>query len=146
MKPNHHFAVHIADQLRDYGPVPGFWTFFSERLNKVLKNFNNNHHSNGQIESTMMRSIGRNARVYELVSKINTLLLMIACTLLLLQVTALMESETEACKMISKRLLDDQKEAHGTVQDLAEEAGLIDCDGMFTLHSVSVKRCHFTVE
>jgi hypothetical protein len=138
MKPNHHFAVHIANQLRDYGPVPSFWAFFSERLNKILKNFNNNHHSNGQIESTMIQSIGRNARVHELVSKINALLLIIACTLLLIQVTALMESETEVCKIISKQLLDDQNKAHVTVQDLAEEAGLIDCNSVFTLHSVSV--------
>ena len=31
MKPNHHWALHLPDQLRDFGPVYGFWTFLGER-------------------------------------------------------------------------------------------------------------------
>ncbi len=35
MKPNHHYATHTAECVRDFGPLHGFWTFLFERLNKV---------------------------------------------------------------------------------------------------------------
>ncbi|KAI0311343.1 hypothetical protein OF83DRAFT_1251718 [Amylostereum chailletii] len=67
MKPNHHFSTHTGDHIRDYGPVPGFWAFLSERLNKILKSFNLNNWSGGQMEITMMRSIARDVRLKDLV-------------------------------------------------------------------------------
>ncbi|KIK78458.1 hypothetical protein PAXRUDRAFT_28616 [Paxillus rubicundulus Ve08.2h10] len=54
MKPNFHWAVHLAQQIRDYGPVYNFWAFLSERLNKVLKSSNSNNWTGGQIEISMM--------------------------------------------------------------------------------------------
>ncbi|KAG1875919.1 hypothetical protein C8R48DRAFT_669170 [Suillus tomentosus] len=35
VKPSHHWGTHIFEQLEDYGPVYGFWTFLFERLNKM---------------------------------------------------------------------------------------------------------------
>jgi hypothetical protein len=67
MKPNMHWVVHMARQARDYGPLPGIWAFASERLNKNLKNLNNNHQDAGKLEATMMRSEGRRERLHELV-------------------------------------------------------------------------------
>jgi hypothetical protein len=55
MKPNFHWAVHLPQQIRDYGPVYNFWAFLSERLNKVLKSSNSNNWTGGQIEISMMR-------------------------------------------------------------------------------------------
>ncbi|KAJ7755298.1 hypothetical protein DFH07DRAFT_773413 [Mycena maculata] len=55
MKPNHHWAVHIPDQILDHGPVYSFWAVLSERLNKILKNLNSNNWTGGQLEVSMMR-------------------------------------------------------------------------------------------
>jgi hypothetical protein len=55
LKPNHHWTVHIPDQVEDYGPLYSFWTFLTERLNKVLKNLNGNNWSGGLLEVSIMR-------------------------------------------------------------------------------------------
>ncbi|KAJ7782582.1 hypothetical protein DFH07DRAFT_864942 [Mycena maculata] len=55
MKPNHHWCVHIPDQVRDYGPLYSFWAFLMERLNKVLKNLNSNNWAGGLLEVSMVR-------------------------------------------------------------------------------------------
>ncbi|KAJ7240265.1 hypothetical protein C8J57DRAFT_1245473 [Mycena rebaudengoi] len=58
--PNHHWAVHVPDQLPDYGPVYNFWAFLTERLNKLLKNLNSNNWTGGELEVLMMREFHRN--------------------------------------------------------------------------------------
>jgi hypothetical protein len=63
MKPNHHWAVHTPEQIRDYGPVYGFWAFLTERLNKVLKNMNSNNWSGGRLEVSMMREFHRSSQL-----------------------------------------------------------------------------------
>ncbi|KAJ7027049.1 hypothetical protein C8F04DRAFT_965686 [Mycena alexandri] len=63
MKPNHHWAVHVPDQLLDYGPVYNFWAFLTERLNKLLKNLNSNNWTGGALEVSMMREFHRNGAV-----------------------------------------------------------------------------------
>ncbi|KAF8596298.1 hypothetical protein BDV93DRAFT_480404 [Ceratobasidium sp. AG-I] len=50
MAPNHHASTHIAEQTDDFGPVPQMWAYGSERLNRVLKNANTNHHVGGEME------------------------------------------------------------------------------------------------
>ena len=52
MKPNHHYATHTAECVRDFGPLHGFWTFLFECLNKVLKSYKTNNHSGGELETT----------------------------------------------------------------------------------------------
>ncbi|KAF8134171.1 hypothetical protein K438DRAFT_1499247, partial [Mycena galopus ATCC 62051] len=54
MKPNHHWAVHIPDQILDFSPVYTFWAFLTERLNKILKNLNGNNWTGGLLEVSMM--------------------------------------------------------------------------------------------
>lgn len=61
MKPNHHWVTHVFDQLLDFGPVYGIWTFATERLNKVLKGIRTNNHSGGDVECSFMRSYFRYA-------------------------------------------------------------------------------------
>ncbi|RDX49847.1 hypothetical protein OH76DRAFT_1350092 [Lentinus brumalis] len=61
VKPNHHYLTHIFDQIEDYGPVYGFWTFVFERLNKLLKSYSTSKHSGGQVEVSFMRAFMRDA-------------------------------------------------------------------------------------
>lgn len=61
MKPNHHWSVHVPDQLDDFGPVYNFWAFLTERLNKILKDLNSNNWTGGELEVSMMREFHRNA-------------------------------------------------------------------------------------
>ncbi|TFK47537.1 hypothetical protein OE88DRAFT_1714432 [Heliocybe sulcata] len=48
--PNHHYATHTGEFVRDYGPLREFWTFLFERLNKVLKSYKTSNHMGGEIE------------------------------------------------------------------------------------------------
>lgn len=59
IKPNHHYSIHIADCVRNFGPLHDFWTFLFERLNKVLKSFKANNHANGEIETTFFKEFHR---------------------------------------------------------------------------------------
>ena len=36
--PNIHLHTHLADCIRDYGPVHSFWLFSFERYNGILSN------------------------------------------------------------------------------------------------------------
>ena len=59
MKPNHHYAMHTADCVRDFGPMHEFWTFLFERLNKVLKSYKTNNQSGGELEATFFSKFHR---------------------------------------------------------------------------------------
>ena len=67
IKPNFHWVTHIFDQILDYGPVYGFWTFVFERLNKVLKSYLTNNRGGGELEMTFCREFMRNANLRRLV-------------------------------------------------------------------------------
>ncbi|KAJ7305470.1 hypothetical protein DFH08DRAFT_721207, partial [Mycena albidolilacea] len=69
MKPNHHWAVHIPDQILDFGPVYTFWAFLTERLNKILKNLNSNNWTGGRLEVSMMREFHRKVAFDAVVSR-----------------------------------------------------------------------------
>ncbi|KAI6015498.1 hypothetical protein BKA83DRAFT_4061063, partial [Pisolithus microcarpus] len=70
IKPNHHYATHVADCARNFGPLHDFWTFLFERLNKVLKSFKANNHSNGELETTFFKEFHRACETSRLVSVI----------------------------------------------------------------------------
>ncbi|KAJ6501497.1 hypothetical protein C8R47DRAFT_1107562 [Mycena vitilis] len=59
IKPNHHYATHTPENVRDYGPLQEFWTFLFERINKVLKSFNSSNHSGGELETSFFREFHR---------------------------------------------------------------------------------------
>ena len=67
VKPNHHWVLHIFDQIRDLGPVYGFWTFTGERLNKVIKSFRTNNHDGGSIETSFLRAFARDIGLRDMV-------------------------------------------------------------------------------
>jgi hypothetical protein len=67
MKPNHHWAIHIFDQIHDYGSVYNFWAFLGERLNGVLKNMNTSGWSGGMLEISMLREFERQVKMDRLV-------------------------------------------------------------------------------
>lgn len=60
--------THIFEQLEDYGPVYGFWTFLFERLNKVLKSYSTNNHSDGEIEISFFRAFTRDTELRTMVA------------------------------------------------------------------------------
>lgn len=59
IKYNNHWAMHIAPQIPDFGPVYGFWEYPGERVNKTLKNIPTNNHRGGEMEKTMLREFLR---------------------------------------------------------------------------------------
>ncbi|KAJ7870113.1 hypothetical protein B0H14DRAFT_2345831, partial [Mycena olivaceomarginata] len=71
MKPNHHWAVHVPNQVLDFGPIYGFWAFLPERLNKVLKNLNTNNWGGGLLEVSMMREFHQMAQLDGMVRQLN---------------------------------------------------------------------------
>ncbi|KAG2123732.1 hypothetical protein DEU56DRAFT_745134 [Suillus clintonianus] len=109
MKPNFHWAVHLAQQIRDYGPVYNFWAFLSERLNKVLKSSNSNNWTGGQVEISMMREFMRAGQIDSMARG------------------ALQTTQSPIIESVLKRMLGEGQEALGTVQDAA---GDIELDGM----------------
>ncbi|KAI6036714.1 hypothetical protein BKA83DRAFT_4041526, partial [Pisolithus microcarpus] len=68
IKPNHHYATHIGDCAHNFGPLHDFWTFLFKRLNKVLKSFKANNHSNGELETTFFKEFHRTCETSRLVS------------------------------------------------------------------------------
>ncbi|KZT54921.1 hypothetical protein CALCODRAFT_510434 [Calocera cornea HHB12733] len=57
--PTFHWILHMAAQIRRFGPVHGFWTYLFERLNKLLKGFATNGHKGGAMEVTFARELKR---------------------------------------------------------------------------------------
>jgi hypothetical protein len=74
MRPNHHWSVHIPEQVRDFGTLYSFWAFLTERLNKILKNVNSNNWGGGSVEVSMMREFQRAAKLDGLVREFPILL------------------------------------------------------------------------
>ncbi|KAI0634504.1 hypothetical protein C8Q77DRAFT_1073071 [Trametes polyzona] len=69
IRPNHHYATHTAEFVRDYGPLREFWTFLFERLNKILKGYRTNNHEGGEIEATFFREFHRSAQLRRILSE-----------------------------------------------------------------------------
>lgn len=70
IKPNHHYATHTAENVRDYGPLQEFWTFLFERINKVLKSYNSNNHSGGELEASFFREFHRTVQTSRIVGSL----------------------------------------------------------------------------
>ncbi|OBZ66279.1 hypothetical protein A0H81_13832 [Grifola frondosa] len=60
--PNHHFALHLPEFLRLFGPVHSWRTFAFERFNHLLQSTNTNKNF-GELEMTYMRSSCRAANL-----------------------------------------------------------------------------------
>lgn len=67
LTPYYHLATHIEDQFLHSGPSPGFGAYPYERNNGTLGRFNNNGHSGGEMEGTMMRGWWKTTFIQELV-------------------------------------------------------------------------------
>lgn len=68
VRPNHHYATHTAEFIRDYGPMREFWTFVFERLNKILKAYKTSNHDGGEVECTFFREFQRMVQLQRIVS------------------------------------------------------------------------------
>ena len=67
IKPNHHYATHVAECTRRFGPLRDFWSFLFERLNKVLKAYNVNNHGDGVLETTFFVEFHRTSSIAHVV-------------------------------------------------------------------------------
>lgn len=65
--PYFHFAIHLEPQFYKHGPASGWWTYPYERNNGFLGRFNNNGHSGGEMEGTMMRGWWKTTLIQDLV-------------------------------------------------------------------------------
>ncbi|KAI0093118.1 hypothetical protein BDY19DRAFT_902918 [Irpex rosettiformis] len=102
IRPNHHYAMHTSQFVRDFGPLHEFWSFLFERLNKVLKAYNtNNHGTGGELETTFFTEFHRTCASARL--------------------TYLMQSmpETSIAQRLSTVMLNATQEERGTVASLA---------------------------
>ncbi|KAJ3500582.1 hypothetical protein NLJ89_g9730 [Agrocybe chaxingu] len=102
IRPNHHYAIHTPDSVRDYGPLHKFWTFLFERLNKVLKSYKTNNHGRGEIETSFFREFHRTVQETRLVAQAAT-------------------SPDENLRRIAGALYKASADDRGTVQALAQE-------------------------
>ena len=68
MKPNHHYATHTTQYICNFSPLNGFWTFLFKRLNKILKSYKTNNHSNGELETTFFNKFHWTCQSNRLVS------------------------------------------------------------------------------
>ncbi|KAH9911971.1 hypothetical protein B0H21DRAFT_714183, partial [Amylocystis lapponica] len=105
VKPNFHYMTHIFDQIEDYGPVYGFWTFLTERLNKVLKSYATNNHAGGEIEVTFFRAFSRDVRLRRLLNELASL--------------KNLSPEDEAAANAARLILKTDGDQRGTVAALA---------------------------
>ncbi|CDO73026.1 hypothetical protein BN946_scf185007.g80 [Trametes cinnabarina] len=103
IRPNHHYATHTAEFIRDYGPMRGFWTFIFERLNKILKSYRTNNHEGGEIECTFMREFYRTSGLI--------------CTL----TEGLQQTDYTLYHLACQRMQEASKDGRGTLQQLAQE-------------------------
>ncbi|KIK16848.1 hypothetical protein PISMIDRAFT_25032 [Pisolithus microcarpus 441] len=101
IKPNHHYATHVADCTCNFGPLHDFWTFLFERLNKVLKSFKANNHSNGELETTFFKEFHRTCETSRLIYG--------------LHINPVKSFHLEAAQIMQKAT----HEEHGTVAGLA---------------------------
>ncbi|KAJ3716826.1 hypothetical protein C8R42DRAFT_724475 [Lentinula raphanica] len=60
LKPNHHYALHIIEDLEIMGPVQARNMPVFERTNHILQEVNSNNHS-GEVEATMQSDYSRQA-------------------------------------------------------------------------------------
>ncbi|KAJ7140824.1 hypothetical protein C8R44DRAFT_726542 [Mycena epipterygia] len=69
IRPNHHYATHTPQCVRNYGPLNEFWTFLFERLNKVLKSYKTPNHAGGELESSFFREFQRTVQQSRLLAQ-----------------------------------------------------------------------------
>ncbi|PSR72636.1 hypothetical protein PHLCEN_2v11495, partial [Hermanssonia centrifuga] len=109
IKPNFHYITHIFNQILDYGPVYGFWTYLFERLNKILKSCSVNNHDGGELEVTFYR---------EFLRKLN----MISGTEHTEGLSVEERLNIDAARMILKTDTDDRGTVAALAQEIAEAA------------------------
>ncbi|KII83669.1 hypothetical protein PLICRDRAFT_180270 [Plicaturopsis crispa FD-325 SS-3] len=108
LKPNHHWSVHMPDQIRDFGPVYNFWCFLTERLNKVLKSSNSNNWTGGQLEISMMREFQRDAQLSAMIKEVAR------------DNTETYPGNTET-RALLKHMLSEGSESRGTVESAVND-------------------------
>ena len=126
VNPNHHWVVHIFDQIIDYGPVVNWWTFLFERLKKVLKSYSMNNHDNGEIEISFILAFNHDVALHEMVGLYAIMFchILISLQLLSIQLSPCANLDTDKAEMFYstiQTILATDGDVHGTVAALAQE-------------------------
>ncbi|KAH9853068.1 hypothetical protein C2E23DRAFT_917465 [Lenzites betulinus] len=114
IRPNHHYATHTPEFVRDYGPLREFWTFLFERLNKILKSYRTNNHEGGEIETTFFREFHRSARLHRTMTE------------------GMSNPASKTMPMACKLMMEASSDNRGTLQQLAQELEEQHEDGLYT--------------
>ncbi|KAJ6585872.1 hypothetical protein B0H19DRAFT_1250627 [Mycena capillaripes] len=135
MKPNHHWAVHIPHQVRDFGPLYSFWAFVTERLNKVLKNLKSNIWPGGRLEVSMMREFQQMSSLDGLLNRIFIETADATDPALKLEHNFMelllgLDEDVEALGTIQDAALHEHREERVVSGEIAKKAGLIEDDLM----------------
>jgi hypothetical protein len=122
MKPNHHFTIHIAQQIRNFRPVYEVWTFLSERLNGLLKQIHLNNWGGGMLEISMMRQFSCMSHIRAMVTFFPTIILNLLCgqQLQMTNLAASNFSEGDTTALISAWLVQERQDAHVTTEISAQ--------------------------
>src|SRR6266853_2183781 len=59
--------MHISICVRNFGPLHDFWTFLYEHLNKVLKSYKTNNHSQGELKATFFSEFHKTSDISQIV-------------------------------------------------------------------------------
>ncbi|KAL4067434.1 hypothetical protein V8B97DRAFT_2025005 [Scleroderma yunnanense] len=115
LNPNHHYATHTSQYVWNFGPLSGFWMFLFECLNKILKSFKTNNHSNGELETTFFNKFHKTC-----------------------QSSRLMPEQSLGCK-VSDIMVKASAEEQGTVAGLATlSKNLNEAHGEAVSHSITL--------
>lgn len=127
IRPNHHYATHTAESVRDYGPLAEFWTFLFERINKVLKAFRTSNHAGGELETSFFREFHRTVREARLVSAKSHVLYHILNRLQLAR--GIQEPESSHIGQAVAAMYRASADDRGTIQALSKELDMAREDG-----------------
>ncbi|EKM61708.1 uncharacterized protein PHACADRAFT_82948, partial [Phanerochaete carnosa HHB-10118-sp] len=112
IKPNIYYSTHIFDQIPDYGPMYGFWTYLFERLNNILKGYSVNGHGGGELEVTFFRKFSRQVKLRSMLNNLSAISL------------EGVSQEDVVIRDTACILTKGDGEARGTVTDLARDAAV----------------------
>ncbi|KIN97963.1 hypothetical protein M404DRAFT_31780 [Pisolithus tinctorius Marx 270] len=123
MKLNHHYATHIGDCTHNFGPLHNFWMFLFECLNKILKSFKANNHTNGELESMFFKEFHRTCETSRVIYMMHT--------------NPAKSLRSEAARIMQKVMHEERGTVAGLVA-LSQELDEISMDGM----AYALSPCH----
>ena len=117
-----HLAMHMEPQFLKWGPCYGWWVFAYERNNGWLGRTNNNGHSGGELEATMMRRWWKVIFIQDLVraTLVKFIFIVYSCIRQLTHLESLPDpapEDLDSIDLLKKHLQGGTNERGGTLQN-----------------------------